>query len=109
MWGRGGEGYGIIGLPFSPTLTAAALVQHRPTERGKAGAKLALKASPAPPSSLVCFPHPFTPSRPLFDLSGHVSFVLTGTGQAKGGGREPERDTENDPSPVASSSPVFKP
>lgn len=92
MWGRGGEGCGIIGLPFSPTLTAAALVQHRPTERGEAGAKLALKASPAPPSSLVCLPHPFTPLPSPFDLSGHVSFVLAGTGQAKGRGREGARE-----------------
>lgn len=80
MWGRGGEGYGIIGLPFSPTPTAAALVQHRPTERGKAGAKLALKASPAPPF-LSCVPSASLHSLPSpFDLSGHVRSVLAGMG-----------------------------
>lgn len=92
LWGSKREGYGIIWLPFSPTPTAAALVQHRHTERGKAGAQLALKSlqHPLPP---------FLP--PPFDLSGHVSFVQTTTGQAKGGGRvtEDERDSEKDPFP----------
>lgn len=67
LWGKAGEGCGITGLPFSLTPTAASLVQHGPTETGKAGPKLALNASPAPPFCFLCAFHiPFTPSHPPF-------------------------------------------
>lgn len=72
-----------MGLPFSPTLTAAALVQHRATERGKTGAKLALKVSPFPSRAPSASSHSSQSPFPICQVT--LDPCWPGRGKAKKG------------------------